>query len=318
MIDLVEINEYFEIHNGITKSSIIVEASQINEHYIPYIRPSQSYENSVDGYVDKRNIKNNKIFPPYTMYISTDGEGSHSYSYLSSFEFVPNSNVIALKEKIPLKVEEKLFYANCITNNRFKFSYSRKPKEERISSLLIPSKDSIPDFVYKQKINSVSKKALLDKKTKLGIEKWKIFYLKDIFKITRGQRLIKEDRNNGQLPYFSASEINNGCTDFISNPIFIKKNAVIYTTFGDAFYVETEFTASDEISILQNQELNKYNGLFIATVMQQNKYKYAFGRKAFYNKLIKDGIKLPATIENLPDWQFMENYIKSLPYSSSL
>jgi hypothetical protein len=29
-------------------------------------------------------------------------------------------------------------------------------------------------------------------------------------------------------------------------------------------------------------------------------------------------IKLPATPQGEPDWEFMENYIKSLPYSSSL
>ena len=92
----------------------------------------------------------------------------------------------------------------------------------------------------------------------------------------------------------------------------------IYSTFGDAFYVDGEFTASDEISIFKNEKLNNFTGLFIATIIKQNKYRYNFGRKAFKNKFIKDIIKLPQTQQGEPDWEFMENYIKSLPYSSSL
>jgi type I restriction enzyme M protein len=174
-------------------------------------------------------------------------------------------------------------------------------------------------FLFSSKqCNTAYDKSFCTNTSKLNTDKWKTFFYKDILEITRGQRLIKNDREEGRLPYFSASEINNGCTDFISNPLFIEKNAIIYTTFGDAYYVETEFTASDEISIFKNKNLNKYNALFIATVIQQNKYKYAFGRKAFKNKFIKDKINLPVTPQGEPDWQFMENYIKSLPYSASL
>ena len=34
--------------------------------------------------------------------------------------------------------------------------------------------------------------------------------------------------------------------------------------------------------------------------------------------MLKTQIKLPVTEKNDPDWQFMEDYIKSLPYSSNL
>lgn len=141
---------------------------------------------------------------------------------------------------------------------------------------------------------------------------WKEFYIKDIFNISRGQRLVENDRLSGELNYYSASQYNNGLTDKISNPLFVEKNALIYTTFGDCFYVSENFTASDEISILKHPELNIFNGLFLVSLIKKNKYKYSFGRKAFLNKFGKDVISLPVKKDGSIDWIFMENYTKKI------
>lgn len=157
----------------------------------------------------------------------------------------------------------------------------------------------------------------------LDFEKWQEFKMIKVFEQTiRGKRLKSEDREHDtskkQTLYFSASEIDNGLTDIISNPLFIEKNALIYTTFGDCFYVEDEFSASDEINIFKHSKMDKYSALFIATIISQNKYRYRFGRKAFYNKFENEIIKLPAKQENgnfKPDFDFMSVYIKNLKYS---
>jgi hypothetical protein len=154
---------------------------------------------------------------------------------------------------------------------------------------------------------------------KLNVLDWKKFNMVSIFeKYIKGKRLKSEDREAGKLRYFSASEFNNAMTDSISNPLFIEKDALIYTTFGDCFFVEGEFTASDEISIFKHSRLNKYNGLFMAAVISQNKYRYQFGRKAFFNKFENEIIRLPVDKKGNIDWLFMENYIKSLPYSEKI
>ena len=101
----------------------------------------------------------------------------------------------------------------------------------------------------------------------------------------------------------------------ISNPLFIEKNALIYTTFGDCYYVEGEFTASDEITILKNKNINKYSGIFMSVVLSQDKFRFSFGRKAFMDRIKQLTVKLPITPEGEPDYQFMEDYIKTLPYS---
>lgn len=147
---------------------------------------------------------------------------------------------------------------------------------------------------------------------KLTSKKWKQFRIGSIFKVSRGQRFITAHHKAGNIPYCSASDKNNGVTDFISNPLFIEENALIYSTFGDCYYMEGKFTASDEISILKNKSLNTYNGKFIATILSANKYKYQFVRKAFQNKFIDEYIYLPVNDKDDPDWEWMEQYMKSL------
>lgn len=96
--------------------------------------------------MDNLQVDDKYIYPENIIYVSTDGQGSHSYTYVSSFNFIPNSNVSVLLPKIEMSLQEKIFYAICITSNRFKFSYGRKPKGDRLKEIMIPARP--PKFVY--------------------------------------------------------------------------------------------------------------------------------------------------------------------------
>ncbi len=54
-------------------------------------------------------------------------------------------------------------------------------------------------------------------------------------------------------------------------------------------------------------------------MIMMDKYRWSYGRKPHdVNKFGKSIIKLPVDSNNDPDWVFMENYIKSLPYGDRL
>jgi hypothetical protein len=139
---------------------------------------------------------------------------------------------------------------------------------------------------------------------------WSEFVIGKIFKVSRGKRLIEKDRVKGNIPYFSASATNNGLTDFIQNPLFIEQDSIIITTFCDSYFVKGEFTASDEISILKNEYLSEYSGKFIARMITSNREKFTFGYKAFTERIKRQIIQLPATSKGLPDYAFMEQYMR--------
>ena len=53
-------------------------------------------------------------------------------------------------------------------------------------------------------------------------------------------------------------------------------------------------------------------------ILNLEDYRYSYGRARILNKLKKETIKLPVDSNGKPDWQFMENYIKSLPYGDRI
>jgi hypothetical protein len=141
---------------------------------------------------------------------------------------------------------------------------------------------------------------------------WGEFEIGKIFDVLRGKRLVAENRKRGNIPYYSASSSNNGLTDLISNSLFIESNCLLVTTFCDSFYVKGQFTASDEISILKNSSINQYSGKFISNIITSNKEKFAFGYKAFTERIKRQTILLPTTPQGEPDYNFMEEFMKEI------
>ena len=149
----VPLEKLFFVENGIASSQVIRNKVKMNENWIPYIRPSYRQETSIDAYVNKSLVPKDKLFPKGTLYVSTDGQGSHTFSYVATFEFVANSNISVLTPKREMSLQEKLFYSYCITNNRYKFSYGRKPKGDRLKAILLP--EYPPDYVLEYNIDKV-------------------------------------------------------------------------------------------------------------------------------------------------------------------
>ena len=86
---------------------------------------------------------------------------------------------------------------------------------------------------------------------------------------------------------------------------------------GEAFYQPEPFCASDDVNVLYPKDdwtLNRFLGLFLVTVIGVNKYRFSYGRKWTLEKMRETLIALPTTTGGEPDWEFMENYVKSLRY----
>ena len=151
--EIVPLSRLFNVENGISSSSVLKKDFRENENWIPYIRPSYRQQTSISGFVNKQIIPKDKIYPKGSLYVSTNGQGSHTFSYVSVFEFVPNSDVSVLIPKRLMSLQEKLYYSYCITKNRYKFSYGRKPKGKRLEAILLP--EFPPDYVYPYNIENV-------------------------------------------------------------------------------------------------------------------------------------------------------------------
>ncbi len=204
----------------------------------------------------------------------------------------------------------------------------------------------VPDWQFMEDyMKSLHHKPLTTKNKKgqapdLNVNEWKRFYIGRIFNIKKGKRLTSADQEDGPNIYIGAIDSNNGVANHIKqNPIH-KGNTISLSyngSVGEAFYQPEPYWATDDVNVLYPNfdSFNQYIGLFIAAIIRQEKYRFSYGRKWTLENMKITDICLPIKRNEdnspvidtskkysdkgyIPDWQYMEDYIKSLPYGDRL
>lgn len=191
-------------------------------------------------------------------------------------------------------IEEANFYANVMDNRLY--GLPMQPEYERIANV---SHDDI---------------------IKLNTSSWKAFKIGKLFKIDKGCRLTKANQREGAINYVGASAFNNGITAHIGNDTNLNAANTISVCYngsiGESFFQEEVYWATDDVNILTPKfTINKYIAMFFTTIIKNESVKYAFNNKWTKEIMEKSEILLPVDSEGMPDYAFMEMYIKSLPYS---
>lgn len=144
--ELVPLISLFELKNG-TNVPVDALAEDDEADTVPLIRPSKRQISSYVRHVDPSVISSQHRYPAGTLYVSTNGQGSHSYAYVAATDFIPNTDVTVLLDRSgKMTLLEKIYYAAAISENRRLFSYGRKPKGRRLENILVPK--TPPAFVY--------------------------------------------------------------------------------------------------------------------------------------------------------------------------
>lgn len=213
----------------------------------------------------------------------------------------------------------------------------------------------VPDWQFMENYIKTLHYKPLTTKNKVGnigsleINNWKSFKVGRILSILNGKGITNDEieENPGTFNAVQSGEENNGVLGKI-DLIYCKKkkytvserSCLTVARSGSAGYVSFHpngCVVGDSAKILLLPEKIASNGvyLFIQTLLTANRFKYAYGRKVTEEKYAEDEIKLPIlmaadgtpVIDNsnefsdegyIPDWQFMEDYIKSLPYGDRI
>lgn len=322
MNDLVELSEIFDIKYGNSLELVNLEqCKSTDDEAVPFVSRTGK-NNGVSAYVYKLiDVEPN---PKHTLSVAVGG------SVLSTFyqpkEFYTGFHVLVLSPKNELSVLEMLFYAKCIFSNKYKYSYGRQANKT-LKNILIPKSvptkllSTLSDFKIKLEQN-LKQKPVLNKKVELNIDEWKLFPLKKLFKITGSKTTPKqelEEIGKGLFPNVTTQATNNGVDAFYDtytedgNVLTVDSAVLGYCSFQPI-----RFSASDHVEkLIPKFDMNNYVAMFLVTILNMEKYRYNYGRKASQTRLKEISIKLPEKNGN-PDFLFMENYIKSLPYSKSL
>ena len=155
----------------------------------------------------------------------------------------------------------------------------------------------------------------------LNTHLWKEFTIGDYFDVYLSSGDLKiDDCEPGNIPLISSGSTNNGIVGYIDEKgdgkaqIF-KANCITVDMFCNAFYQNGDFYAVSHgrVNILCPKfKCNLQIGLFICSIIKKEQFKYSYGRAVYSSEIARMIIKLPSTPDNEPDWNYMEQYIKSL------
>ena len=284
-----------------------------------------------------------------------DGQGSVGYCLYQPVDFIGSTTLIAGYSE-HLNPYNAAFIVSVLDQERFRYSFGRKYKKEVIANTKIqlpainfengdfaPDWKYMEDFVKDQIIPQLPKKAqkvwlqkydtkpMQQEKMKLNTDEWKYFAIRDLFRVELTKGDIKADEvDKGKIPLISSGESNNGVVKYITEEgdgiaEMFPENTITLDMFCHANYQGLAYYAvgHGRVNILFPKfELNRYIGIFICTLINREEYRFSYGRAVYSTVAEKMKIKLPAVKKNdgtyTPDWQFMEDYIKSLPFSKNI
>ena len=234
-----------------------------------------------------------------------------------------------------LNIYTALFILSILKQEKYKYSYGRAFKMELISNTIIKlpaTNEGIPDWDFmEQYIKSLNHKPLTTQNRSsqhpLNINCWQEFKVGDYFDVYLSSGDLKIDAcEPGKIPLVSSGAKNNGIVGYIDEKgdgkaqIF-KANSITVDMFCNAFYQNNDYYAVSHgrVNILYPKfKCNPLIGCFICSVINNERFKYSYGRAVYSDEISRMVIKLPTTSGNVPDFNFMENYIKSLPYGDRI
>lgn len=254
---------------------------------------------------------------------------------------------MVLTPKAQMTEAEKLWWALCITANRFRFGFGRQANRT-LKDLVLPDPANMPSWVKQVDVSTYEGAAasfLPEPPPSLEPAAWKSFRYDEVFEVRKGyynKKPPQAEAGTG-IPFIGATEYENGITSYVSEAdlaaysrdgtvkadeplerklfpgecITVSNNGSV----GEAFYQATPFTCSHDVNPLylrdKKVKLTPRLGLFLAAVIRADKYRWGYGRKWRPIRMPSSLISLPVTLAGEPDWEYMERYVGSLPYSAA-
>jgi hypothetical protein len=268
--------------------------------------------------------------------------GSIGSTFLQDEKFYTSQNVSVLipNEKHRMNKYHKLFIITLLKHQfSLKFvAFGRELNRYIRESILLPMphtdegnidwdymesqiKLTINDqrnFINKLLYNDIPAVDSLDK------QNWQSYIIDDLFDVqTVKYYQAKTEYNPGEIPFITQTALNNGVETYVDEEFFQleKGNCVIIGSIGiTAFYQESDFLSDLKIYKIygdakKGSYMNKEIGLFLATILNMEQFKYGYGRQFYSSNLKETRIKLPSVFNKMnnmyvPDWQYMIDYIK--------
>lgn len=287
-----------------------------------------------------------------------NGQGSVGYANYMDVDFIGTTDIVAGYND-NLNPEIGAFLATVYSQERPKYSFGRKWKTKLADtevnlpvqhnndgSIFIDNAKKysddgyVPDWQFMEEyIKSLHHKPLTTKNKSgqapdLNVQDWKYFLLKDICKITMGNKMdaTAMTTDNPEYNFVGRSADDNGVAMKV-DAVYTENDELIEPypagcitialggSLGSTYLQKEPFYTSQNVSVLEfPKEVSDSAKLFLCTLIHnESLYKYfPFGRELNTHIRTDFGFTIPVDTDGNPNWQFMEDYIKALPYGDRL
>lgn len=313
----MKVKELFTLYQGNSFELINMEASETSD--INFV--SRTAQNN--GVVSQVSTDSN-IDPFPAGYITVALGGSVLSAFVQAKPFYTAFHIMVLKPNKEMTLQEKLYYCMCIQTNAYRYNYGRQANKT-LKDIELP--DSIPEWVYSTSTELI-KTAVKSQAVELRPEEqWAEFRIGDIFtsfencKCSVARDLLSD---GDDCYYIGAKKNENGIMRRVAydSNLITTGNCIVFICDGQGSvgytnYMNQDFIGSTTLTVGRNKYINKYTGMFLVSVLDLERPKYSFGRK-YRTKIADTVIKLPSASDGSPDWNYMEQFIKLLPYSDRI
>jgi hypothetical protein len=316
MIKLVPLVDLFGINYGNSLELINMEmCNSTDSNAIPFVSRTEN-NNGVSAFVtEELDIELN---PAHTLTVAVGG--SVLATFYQPLPYYTGFHVLVLSPKNKMSIVEMIFYAVCISANKYKYNYGRQANKT-LKDILVPSEiqpdlfdkiiagfknslKSIPNYsVFRQENEDIFKSNLSIRGFANDLVK-----VSDLFDVVYGINLELvnmiqcKSADINAIPFVSRMESNNGISAFVEAEIDIEPNQAhtlsvagggsVLSTFYQPF---PYYSGRDVYILIPRNTMNVLEMIFYAKCISANKYKYNYGRQA--NKTLKD-ILLPSRPPN--------------------
>lgn len=247
-------------------------------------------------------------------------------------DFAASQNILTIRSE-SLNHSSALFICNVIEQTiSGKYSYGNSIKAGTFCDTVLllpvnterqPDWDFMEQYIKEREPDYSWATGCIEPNTEISLadREWRDFQVGDIFSIEQGKGKIDKDTivNQGNYRIVTAATVENGIITSDTAQLAKKRcgnTITIGRQTGVAFYQNKEYFETDNILIMTNSRINEYSGPFIVSVFNSIiAHKFSYGRVASIGKVSIEYIHLPVTADGTPDYDFMEQYIKSLPFS---
>lgn len=331
--------------------AILTNGNKFDKNKMSHDKPSinfvsrTGFNNGISDFVDK--IDGTEPYPAGAITLALGGSVGSTFVQPKPFYTGQNVGVIEFDNKSEKMKQFVAVVLNKVCSTQFSaFKNEINKHFKRDLSIPLPLKPSADPENYTQddidwdymetvmsRVTARAKDRLANlpqptdkKKTPVDTSAWGEFVVGELFECeqTKAMNPKSDGLVKGDTPFITSTVVNNGIAEQYQDPdnLFTRPGKCItISAIGRlAFYQTTQFIPAYKVYALRHPSMNRYNGLFICSLLNSYEAHYNYANIRSMKKLKAESIKLPLKSSADPknytqediDWDYMDSFMQAI------